>query len=61
MALPDYELIDASGEQHRRRFTVRCNIEGIDVTTTGEGTSLRNAEQEAAGIMFARLTDEANT
>lgn len=48
LALPTYEVIDEQGEPHRRIFTVRCNIEGLEADVTGQGRSKRNAEQSAA-------------
>ncbi len=47
-ALPTYELEDVSGKAHRQRFTVSCAVRDGDVRSLGEGTSRRNAEQQAA-------------
>jgi ribonuclease III len=52
-ALPSYSLIAQSGPEHERNFTVVCMVNGT--TETGEGTSLKRAEQRAAGAMLQRL------
>ncbi len=58
LALPVYQLVDVSGEQHDQRFTMNCCIEGIAESTTGTGNSRRKAEQEAAR-KFLRLLKES--
>jgi ribonuclease-3 len=55
MGLPDYELINVAGEAHRQTFRVNCEAEGL--TTNGAGTTRRNAEQQAAEEMLARLKE----
>ncbi len=47
-ALPRYQLEDVSGKAHRQRFTVSCAVRDGGVRSLGEGTSRRNAEQQAA-------------
>lgn len=46
--LPAYELVAESGEEHARRFRVRCTLAAPPLATEGEGTSRRAAEQAAA-------------
>lgn len=46
--LPAYEVIEASGPQHKQQFVVSCYVENLDLTTTGSGESKRKAEQDAA-------------
>jgi len=50
-ALPQYEVLEISGEQHRQRFRVACST-GIVADTDGEGSSRRKAEQAAAQNML---------
>ena len=57
MTLPTYDVVDISGEQHEQRFTVRCSIEGLANTTTGEGKSRRKAEQQAAQKFLRQLNE----
>ncbi len=55
--LPQYELVDVSGKAHRQRFRVRCSITDDDVSATGEGSSRRNAEQQAAERVLLALKE----
>lgn len=48
MLLPVYDVIEASGPQHRQQFVVSCHVEGFDMTVNGTGESKRKAEQDAA-------------
>jgi len=54
--LPEYELVQVTGKAHRQIFEVSCRVEGNEKTTRGSGTTLRNAEQEAAQMMLAEIT-----
>ncbi len=55
MSLPDYELIDVSGKDHRQRFTVTCTVVEESASTDGESTTRRKAEQKAARKMIEIL------
>ena len=57
MGLPDYSLVNVSGEAHRQTFEVRCDIEADVSETTGAGSSRRNAEQQSAERMLSVLTE----
>ncbi len=46
--LPDYEVVEITGEAHKQTFYVGCNIKAKALVTKGSGTSRRIAEQEAA-------------
>ena len=46
--LPEYKVIDVSGEAHSQLFTVECSIKNLKQPTIGKGSSRRNAEKEAA-------------
>ena len=48
LALPDYSVTDTKGEAHEQLFQVKCAIPSLKITTSGAGTSRRNAEQQAA-------------
>jgi ribonuclease-3 len=47
-ALPVYEVVSVEGNAHEQRFIVRCVVESLEVTESGEGSSRRKAEQQAA-------------
>lgn len=46
--LPVYQIIATQGEAHLQLFQVECTIPSLKITTRGEGSSRRNAEQQAA-------------
>lgn len=56
--LPSYELVKASGKAHRQVFEVRCSIKDGALTSTGFGTTRRNAEQESAEKMLEILLND---
>ena len=58
MALPEYELADVSGQDHKRRFSVTCTVAEESVVTDGESTTRRKAEQKAARKMIELLIGE---
>jgi ribonuclease-3 len=53
--LPEYQLVAKSGPEHHRVFEVVCRIAGLGLQTTGRGTSLQRAQQDAARAMLERL------
>jgi ribonuclease-3 len=55
MPLPEYELVQVSGEAHKQRFEVACKIGDSVSPTKGKGSSRRNAEQQSAEKMLAAL------
>ena len=57
-ALPRYEVVGTSGDQHEQIFRVVCSTGLVD-DTEGEGSTRRRAEQAAAKSMLARLEEEA--
>lgn len=56
-ALPQYELVSESGDDHAKQFVARCSLQEPPVSADGEGTSRRIAEQAAAGAVLERLAD----
>lgn len=54
LGLPEYVLIEATGPDHDKRFTVECRIGG-DLLGRGEGKSKKTAEQVAARAALERL------
>lgn len=47
-ALPEYQVVACLGEAHAQYFHVRCHLPALNVTSEGQGTSRRRAEQAAA-------------
>lgn len=56
LALPKYTVLATQGEAHAQLFRVECEIAQLKLTTQGEGSSRRNAEQAAAAAAYAQLT-----
>lgn len=54
-ALPEYEVLSATGEPHAQIFTVSCTIPDMELMTEGEGASRRIAEQIAATKILEQL------
>jgi ribonuclease-3 len=54
-SLPEYRVVAALGEAHQRSFEVECVLADLGFSTTGSGTSLQRAQQEAARRMLERL------
>ena len=48
LPLPEYEVVEVSGEAHNQHFRVSCYIGANDIVVEGEGRSRRKAEQGAA-------------
>jgi ribonuclease-3 len=46
--VPDYRVVEIQGKAHEQHFVVECAIVALHLTTRGEGTSRRLAEQAAA-------------
>lgn len=56
MALPEYTVIDESGEAHARSFRVQCALGDSPLAPThGSARSRRQAEQKAAARMLEQL------
>ena len=56
MSLPEYDLVNVTGEAHRQQFEVRCTVAGSKSAATGNGASRRSAEQQSAERMLSQLT-----
>jgi ribonuclease-3 len=55
LPLPQYSVAGVQGEAHAQLFQVECRISALDVTTHGEGTSRRAAEQAAAEAAYRTI------
>ena len=54
--VPSYEVLVIEGEAHCQTFRVECKVAEFNITTQGEGSSRRNAEQEAAKLAYQQIT-----
>lgn len=48
LPLPDYQVSSIEGHDHAQIFRVECRVAGVAGALSGEGSSRRKAEQEAA-------------
>jgi ribonuclease-3 len=55
LELPHYTVTQVAGEDHAQSFTVSCQVPALGLATSGEGSSRRRAEQEAAERMIETL------
>ena len=55
--LPEYRLIKTTGEKHDQNFFIDCVIKDKGITTSGDGKTIKIAEQEAASKALKILTD----
>lgn len=53
--LPEYRVLSEHGPPHRRVFHVACKLADSDQETESGGTSRKQAEQDAARLMFEKL------
>jgi ribonuclease-3 len=58
LALPEYAVLDVSGDAHAQSFRVSCTVGAAEVMVTeGLARSRRHAEQDAAEKMLELLND----
>jgi len=48
LGLPEYKVIKTVGKSHDQVFTVNCSIASLKLAYSGEGSSRKKAEQDAA-------------
>ena len=58
LALPRYSMKSAIKSPHDPQFVVVCRVAQRDLEVSGQGSSRRGAEQEAARRMLLALSDE---
>lgn len=58
IALPQYAVTEIKGEAHAQTFLVSCVIAKLGITTQGEGTSRRIAEQIAAERAYQLIQEK---
>lgn len=55
LPLPEYTLLETSGEAHRQTFRIACRVAARDVTVEAVGSSRRKAEQAGAEAALKAL------
>ena len=56
LPVPDYHIVEVTGEAHAQHFTVACNIPSLGLSVEGVGASRRAAEQAAAAAALELAT-----
>ena len=54
--IPVYELVNQGGPDHKREFTCRVMVQGLEIAR-GQGSSRKRAEQQAAQRALEKLRD----
>ncbi|MGI9228456.1 MAG: ribonuclease III [Gammaproteobacteria bacterium] len=57
MLLPVYDLIKETGTSHDKIFTIKCNLDDLEMSIIAEADSKRIAEQKAAALMLEMLAE----
>lgn len=55
IALPKYELVKVTGEQHNQLFHVSCVVKKLALKNIGKGTTRRKAEKNVADLILEML------
>lgn len=55
LPLPEYELLNAHGEDHAKQFDVKCSVAVADAEAVASAHSRRAAEQLAAGQVLTQV------
>lgn len=61
LALPKYQIIDTSGQQHMQTFTVECSLPDGDEKAVATASSRRLAEQKSANMVLTMLSSKSSS
>lgn len=57
IALPNYHTVKVTGNDHAQLFHVECALVDLQLSSQGQGSSRRRAEQQAASQLLVKLAD----
>lgn len=57
-SLPQYRLLEATGQHHHQTFRMACVVSAFNKTVEAEGSSKKMAEQNAAQLMLEWINKE---
>lgn len=57
--VPEYEVIQVTGQSHQQEFTVECSTEILENTVITKGSSRRKAEQAAASKILELIKHDS--
>jgi ribonuclease-3 len=55
MPLPEYVLVETTGKDHDKMFSVACRVAGLGVEAIADGRSRKASEQSAAELVLSQL------
>ena len=58
LPLPEYTVLEITGEAHKQLFTVDCNVKVVDQNIKATASSRRKAEQKAAAKVLELLNND---
>ena len=58
LGLPQYTIESVSGEPHQQAFVIQCLVEEKQISVSGQGSSRKGAEQDAAQHMLLKLISD---
>jgi ribonuclease-3 len=58
LSLPDYSIVEVTGDPHDQLFVVKCVVVDISQESIGRGSSRQKAEQDAAAILLRSIHDD---
>ncbi len=56
--LPQYQLIETTGDKHDQQFFIQCVADDGNIITTATGKNIKTAEQEAASKALKKLIND---
>lgn len=56
--LPQYQLIETTGDKHDQKFFIECVVDDGNIITTATGKNIKTAEQKAASKALKRLIND---
>ena len=58
LPVPNYTVTKTDGKDHNQIFHIKCQVDGLVLSTNGNGSSRKRAEQMAAEIYMRELSNE---
>ncbi|MBN3860538.1 ribonuclease III [Neisseriaceae bacterium PsAf] len=60
IALPQYTIVEQSGEAHQQLFSIECSIPELNIKTTAKANSRKKAEQKAAHLALDKINPSSS-
>ena len=56
--LPEYTVIEVTGQAHNQQFKMKCEISDLQLSSEGKASNRRKAEQQAANAIIALVQEK---